>query len=90
MGVTLRTAELAMRTFMGFFKRLLGLPEEIRGAPSRPGPVDTNAIFGGSVPLEVVGESFYQDAIHKIAGGTNGYTRMPVIGTLFPEARNRL
>jgi predicted Zn-ribbon and HTH transcriptional regulator len=74
---------------MGFFKRLLGLPEEIRVAPSRPGPVDTNAIFGGSEPLEVVGESFYQDAIHKIAAGTNGYTRMPVIGTLFPETRNR-
>jgi hypothetical protein len=74
---------------VGFLRRLLGQPNEIRTAASRPGSVNANAIFGGSEPLEVVGESFYQEALRKIAGPTTEYVRIPVIGTLLPEVDNQ-
>lgn len=77
-----------IRTFLDFLRRLVGVPHELRNADTRPGSVAANAIFGGSAPLEVVGESFYQEAIEKIVRGTNGYARIAVIATLFPETDN--
>jgi hypothetical protein len=73
---------------MGFLRRLLGKPDEIRNAASRSDSITTTAVFGGSEPLEVVGESFYQEALRKIAGATSEHVRIPVTATLLPEVDN--
>src|SRR5207253_8441983 len=45
--------------------------------------------FGGSQPLDVVGESFYQEALRKIVGLTNEHVRIPVTASLLPEVDNQ-
>jgi hypothetical protein len=74
---------------MGFLRRLFRQPDETRNATSRPDLLKATSTFGGSDPLEVVGESFYQEAIKKIVGPTNEYVRVPVSATLQPESDNR-
>jgi hypothetical protein len=73
---------------MDFLRRLLGQPDETRNSASRPDSVTPNAIFGGPETLVVLGESFYQDALQKIAGHTNEHVRIPVTATLLPEVDN--
>jgi hypothetical protein len=77
-----------VRTLLKFLRRLVGISAEHRTADSRPGSVAANAVFGGAQPLEVVGESFYQEAIETIVGAKGGYTRIAVTGTLVPETAN--
>lgn len=74
---------------MGFLRRLLGQPNDRRSAASLPGSVTSNSTFGGSADLEVVGESFYQEALRKIVGPTNDRVRVPVAATLLPEVDNQ-
>jgi hypothetical protein len=73
---------------VGFLRRLLGQPSESRTAASRPDSVTSDAIFGGSEDLEVVGESFYQEALRRIIGPTNEHVRVPVTATLLAEVDN--
>jgi hypothetical protein len=73
---------------MGFIRRIFGQPDKTRNAALRPDSVTANAVFGGSEPLEVVGESFYQEALKTIAGRTNEHVRIPVIATLMCEVDN--
>ena len=74
---------------MGFLRRLFRQPDSTRNATSRPDSLSANATFGGSDSLEVVGESFYEEALKKIVGPTNEYLRMAVSATLKPEVDNR-
>jgi hypothetical protein len=74
---------------LGILRRLLGQPDESRKASPRPDSVTANSVFGGSVPLEVVGESFYQEALRKIVGPINEHVRIPVTAILLAEVDNR-
>lgn len=74
---------------MSFLRRLFRQPDETRNATSRPESLKANATFGGSDSLEVVGESFYQEALKKVVGPTNEYVRLAVSATLVPEIDNR-
>ena len=56
-------------------------------APSGP-PLDV-VLFGGGHDLEVVGESFYQDALWRVVGArTNERVRLEVQAVLFAETDN--
>lgn len=74
---------------MGFLRRLFRQPAETPNATSGSDSVKANATFGGPDSLEVVGESFYQEALQKIVGLTNEYVRLAVSATLKPEIDNR-
>ena len=74
---------------MGFLRRLLGQPSASRTAASRPNSATPKALFGGSEDLEVVGESFYQEALRTIVGPTNEHLRIPVTATLVAEVDNQ-
>jgi hypothetical protein len=74
---------------VGFLGRLFGKPDQTRNSASRPNSRGASVGFGGSQPLEVVGESFYQEALQKIAGLTNEHVRIPVTAILLPEVDNQ-
>ena len=69
----------------GLFRRLLGspsVPAEVASAPRV-------AILSGSATLEVVGESFYQDALWDLVGGVcSDYVRQDAVAVLEPEPTN--
>jgi len=61
-----------------------------RSQPTEPeSQVVTATLYTGDVPLEVVGESFYQDALWEIVGGPSpNYTQEQVIAALVPQFEN--
>jgi hypothetical protein len=66
---------------MGLFAQLVGKP-----AP-QAGPA---TLYPGDEPLEVVGESHYQDALWEIVGGRcRDYVRHPTEALLEPEPGNQ-
>jgi hypothetical protein len=74
---------------VGFLRRLFGKQGETQDSTSRPDSHGASVSFGGSQPLEVVGESFYQEALRKIAGLTTEHVRIPVTAILLPEVDNQ-
>jgi hypothetical protein len=74
---------------MGFVGRLFGKPDEIRNSTPRPDSPSPSVSFGGYQPLQVVGESFYQEALQKIAGATNKHVRIAITAILLPELDNQ-
>jgi hypothetical protein len=80
---------------MGFLRKLLGSEsEEPASTPTRPdiGPSPAAAVHisAGGEDLQVVGESFYQDALQRIAGAAVGErVRVDVIAVLMAEEDNQ-
>jgi hypothetical protein len=76
----------------------MGLLDRLRRgrAPAAPAPVPVQArqsvpavLLGGHDDLEVVGESFYQDVLWRLCGGTVGErVRFGIVAVLVPEPAN--
>lgn len=76
---------------MGFFKnRFGGSSKQHRPPPPSKGTVNVDAVlYEGSDPLEVVGESHYQDALWATVGRGRGWeVRHEVVALLVPEPDN--
>lgn len=73
---------------MGFLSRLFGKRKDGSSLASRPSSATAKAPFGGLEPLEVVGESFYQEGIRSMVGRSGTYVRIAVVATLLAESNN--
>lgn len=76
---------------MGVLRRLLGGDStKTAGARLSPNqPLTPTALLGGSYDIEVVGESYYQDALwHAVGGRTSEYLRVTTEAVLVPEPDN--
>ena len=69
---------------MSFLRRLFG------SSSSTPASTATQTVLlEGFDPLEVVGESFYQETLRALAGPTGERVRVPIQATLVAEANNK-
>jgi hypothetical protein len=78
-----------MMPSMGVFRRLRrGQPVHAAPASAQRKPAEF-ILLGGSEDLEVVGESYYQDALWQVIGGrTTDRVRVEIQAVLFPEVDN--
>jgi hypothetical protein len=77
---------------VGLLNRLFGRSPSPTAETRRPSPVPTYVtatLYSGAETLEVVGESFYQDALWRIVGGRRSdRVRHDVVSLLVPEPDN--
>lgn len=73
---------------VGFWRRLI--PGSSIGPPRGSSPARDSrfTVVDGRVDLEVVGESFHQDALRQVAGVSTGHTRAVVNAILVAEENN--
>jgi hypothetical protein len=69
---------------MGFLRRLFG-----SGASPTAAAAQQSVLLRGIDPLEVVGESFYQDGLRVLVGPSRDHVRIPVEAVLVAETNNR-
>lgn len=75
---------------MGFLKRLLGERQDPSYVRQVEGALEVDAVlFDGDFELNVVGESHYQEALEKAAGGRSAQgARLEITALLIPEPDN--
>lgn len=74
---------------MGILRRIIGLPEREGESPQRSSDSQPFRVLAGRQGLEVVGESFYQDALWSVVGGSQEIpVKHPVEARLLAELDN--